>query len=82
LTVDTICDVQSREPGFPEIDRQLRQIEHFAIGVDEGSLLTVAVTLTHDLTAIIHRSGKAGLLKTVQRTQISYVTTVENKSMR
>jgi hypothetical protein len=82
LAVNTIRDVQSREPGFPQVDRQLRQIEHLAICVDESPLLTVAVTLTYDLTAIIHRSGKAGFLKSVQRAQISYVTTVENKSMR
>jgi hypothetical protein len=80
LAVNTIRDVQSREPGFPQVDRQLRQIEHLAICVDESPLLTVAVT--YDLTAIIHRSGKAGFLKSVQRAQISYVTTVENKSMR
>jgi hypothetical protein len=59
----------------------LRQINWLTVDKDKRSFLRITITLAHDLSAIVHRSGITALLKSVQCAQVSQRTAAENEGV-
>jgi hypothetical protein len=82
LIVDAIRNVQRRKTGLPHINGGLREVEHLAVCVNEGSLLRVTVTISDNLSAIVYRSSITGLGKSAECAKILHRTAIEKKGAR
>src|SRR5208282_3319354 len=82
MIVDAIRDIQRRKTGLPHVNCRLTEIEHSAVCINEGSLLSVAVTFADYLSPIVYRSSIAGLGKSAERAEILHRSPLINKGAR